>query len=112
MAGKLGIGIIGLRMGYGHFNSLKDMPDVDLVAVCDLDEDLLEKVQRDFEVPLATTDYPGIGLSTVREPCDEIGRQAAQLMIDLIADPDGGPVHRLIPGHELIVRRTTQLAAG
>jgi len=74
MPDRLGIGIIGLRMGYGHFNSLKDMPDVDLVAVCDLDESILERIQRDFEVPLATTDYrelvehPDVDLVSVAAP--------------------------------------------
>jgi len=57
---------------------------------------------------LPMTGHRGIGLSTVREPCAEMGREAAQLMLDLIANPDIGPVQRLIPGRELKVRRTTQ----
>ena len=54
---KLGLGIVGLRMGYGHFQQCKDLPDADLVAVCDINADLVAKTQKEFEVPLATTDY-------------------------------------------------------
>ncbi len=54
---KLGIGIVGLRMGYGHFQQCKDLPDADLVAVCDIDAELVEKTQKEFEMPVATTDF-------------------------------------------------------
>jgi len=57
------------------------------------------------------TGHSGIGLSTVREPCEEMGRQAARILTDLIANPESEPIHRLIPGQELKVRRTTQLRA-
>jgi len=56
---------------------------------------------------LPMTGHRGIGLSTVREPCEEMGREAAQLMLDLIANPEHEPVHRLIPGRDLKQRRTT-----
>jgi len=61
---------------------------------------------------LPMTGHRGIGLSTVREPCEEMGREAAQLMIDLIRNPETGPVHRLISGQELKVRKTTQAREG
>jgi len=57
---------------------------------------------------LPMTGHRGIGLSTVKEPCEEMGRQAAEVMLDLIANPKKAPIHRLIPGKELKVRRTTQ----
>ena len=53
---KLGIGIVGLRMGYGHFQQCKELKDADLVGICDLDADLVEKLSREFDVPVATTD--------------------------------------------------------
>lgn len=54
---KLGIGIVGLRMGYGHFAQCKSLPNADLVAVCDLNEELLDKTQKEHKVPIATTNY-------------------------------------------------------
>ena len=74
MSDRLGIGIIGLRMGYAQFTQLKDMPDVDLVAVCDLDETVVRRAERDFEVPLATTEYrevvehPDVDIVSVATP--------------------------------------------
>jgi UDP-N-acetylglucosamine 3-dehydrogenase len=74
MSDRLGIGIIGLRMGYAQFTQLKDMPDVDLIAVCDLDETVVQRVERDFGVPLATTDYrevvahPDVDIVSVATP--------------------------------------------
>ena len=54
---KLGIGIVGLRMGYGHFLQCKDLPHATLAGVCDLDSDLVEKPKKEFEVPVATTAF-------------------------------------------------------
>jgi UDP-N-acetylglucosamine 3-dehydrogenase len=52
---KLGIAIIGLRMGYSHFQNARSLKNADLVAVCDLDEELTERTQREYQVPFATT---------------------------------------------------------
>jgi DNA-binding LacI/PurR family transcriptional regulator len=57
------------------------------------------------DVPLS--DDFGVGLSTVHEPLEEIGRVAAEMVIELIKEPDKGPLQRLIPGTELKIRRTT-----
>jgi len=57
---------------------------------------------------LSMTRHSGISLSTVREPCEEMGRQAAEVLVDLIADPGKAPIHRVIPGHVLRIRRSTQ----
>ncbi|HNR31735.1 MAG TPA: LacI family DNA-binding transcriptional regulator [Candidatus Hydrogenedentes bacterium] len=56
---------------------------------------------------LPVTAYSGISLSTMKEPVEEMGREAAKLMLELIADPGKAPVERLIPCVELKARRTT-----
>jgi DNA-binding LacI/PurR family transcriptional regulator len=56
---------------------------------------------------LPLTGHSGIGLSTVREPCEEMGREAAEAILKLIADPRKGPIQRALPLCELKVRRTT-----
>lgn len=57
------------------------------------------------DLPMAR--HSTVSLSTMKEPTEGIGRQAAQLMLDLIADRGKGPVHRLIRCDELKARRTT-----
>jgi LacI family transcriptional regulator len=57
-------------------------------------------------------DYPitrhaGIGLSTVKEPIEEIGRQSAQIALDLLKKVPDSPIQRLLPCGELKARRTT-----
>ena len=56
---------------------------------------------------LPMTRHSGISLSTMKEPTEEMGRQAAQLILDLIEDPSRGPVQGLITCQELKARRTT-----
>jgi LacI family transcriptional regulator len=56
---------------------------------------------------LPLTGHSGIGLSTVREPCEEMGRAAAHAALALIAAPDRAPIVSLIPGNELRVRKST-----
>lgn len=60
---------------------------------------------------LPLTGHRGISLTTVREPTLEMGREAAQLMLDLIKGRAEQPVHRLIESQELRIRRTTDPAA-
>jgi DNA-binding LacI/PurR family transcriptional regulator len=48
-----------------------------------------------------------VGLSTMREPVERMGREAAEVALRLIADPAAGPVHRTIDCAELHARRTT-----
>jgi DNA-binding LacI/PurR family transcriptional regulator len=57
-------------------------------------------------------DYPitrhaCISLSTVKEPISEIGRQSAQVALDLLTKPAKSPIQRLLPCGELKVRQTT-----
>ncbi len=56
---------------------------------------------------LPLTGHSGISLSTVREPCEEMGRAAAHAALSLIAEPRRVPIVSLIPGNELRARRTT-----
>ena len=53
----LGIAIIGLQMGYGHFQNCRSIPGAKLVAVCDTNPELVERTKQEFEVPFATTDF-------------------------------------------------------
>jgi DNA-binding LacI/PurR family transcriptional regulator len=46
-------------------------------------------------------------LTTVRQPVDEQGRRAAQLVLDLLKDPDAVVDRAVILPTELVVRRTT-----
>lgn len=54
---QLGIAVIGLHMGYGHFQQANSHPNARLVAVCDINQAEVDRVQAEFPVPLATTDY-------------------------------------------------------
>lgn len=54
---ELGIAVIGLHMGYSHFQNARSLPGARLVAVCDLDEDLTRRTQQEHNVPFATTRF-------------------------------------------------------
>ena len=56
---------------------------------------------------LPLTGHRAVGLSTMREPVEEMGRRAAELAIRLIEDPSAGPVRHSIEVAELHARRTT-----
>lgn len=58
------------------------------------------------DVPLS--DSFGVGLTTVREPLEEMGKVAAESMIELIKDPGCGPIQKLITGNDLKIRRTSR----
>jgi LacI family transcriptional regulator len=47
-----------------------------------------------------------IGLTTVREPVEEIGHNAAEVILQLIKGPKQGPIQKLIKGTELQIRKT------
>jgi len=61
------------------------------------------------DIPM--TRHSGISLTTVKEPTDQVGEQAAKVMLELVANPSKAPIHRLVAGSELKIRRTT-LPAG
>jgi LacI family transcriptional regulator len=56
---------------------------------------------------LPLTGHQGISLSTVREPCEEMGHEAAETILKLIAHPKRAPIQRALTLCELKVRRTT-----
>ncbi|HOL50408.1 MAG TPA: Gfo/Idh/MocA family oxidoreductase, partial [bacterium] len=49
-------GIIGLRMGKAHLVGYLQN-NVEVAGICDIDQSLLTGVQKEFNIPLATTDY-------------------------------------------------------
>ncbi len=51
-------------------------------------------------------DSAAIPLSSVRQPRDELGRRAAEILLDVIADP-GTKVRHVVLEPELVVRRST-----
>lgn len=60
---KINIGVIGCNgMGWSNTNSLLKMPDVDLVAICDVDKNVINKRLADYaklrtNVPKTYNDY-------------------------------------------------------
>ena len=56
---------------------------------------------------LPLTGHRAIGLSTMREPVEEMGREAVEVALKLIADPSLGPIERVLSCEELHQRRTT-----
>ena len=54
---KLGAAVIGLKMGEEHLAAYSIHPEVDVVAICDTDKELLEKVAKAYKIKTAVTDY-------------------------------------------------------
>ncbi len=75
---KLGIGVIGLRMGYGYFQAVRDNPNLRLVGLCDIDQRTVDRAATEWDVPVVSTNYEDI------VGCDEVD-------IVSIATPD--PFH-------------------
>jgi LacI family transcriptional regulator len=84
------------RMALGALETIEDLglrlPED--VALITLEDHLACRLKR-------------IGISTVHQPIEEIGRQAARTALDLIASPHSGAIRRLIYDCEVIDRRTT-----
>ena len=58
MSDKVRIGIIGVgQIGKGHLRTYHDIPEVELVAACDIREDELRRVADEFGIPNVYTDY-------------------------------------------------------
>lgn len=53
----LKVGIAGLRRGYSYFQVFKHLPETDVVAVCDSDEDLVNSFLTNNLVEKGTTKY-------------------------------------------------------
>ncbi|MCX8082387.1 MAG: Gfo/Idh/MocA family oxidoreductase, partial [bacterium] len=55
--GQVRIGVIGVGgMGTGHCKSIKELEEVELAFVCDIEEEVAEVKGKEFEVPFFT-DY-------------------------------------------------------
>lgn len=53
---KLRVGVIGLGMGKGHVKGYQSHPEAEVVAIADMNEELLKKVGDEFNVPGRYTD--------------------------------------------------------
>ncbi|MBM4087493.1 MAG: Gfo/Idh/MocA family oxidoreductase, partial [Planctomycetes bacterium] len=56
MSKKLRMGVVGLRMGKNHAKAYQTHPQAELVAVCDLNEELLKATAAELKVGQAFTD--------------------------------------------------------
>ncbi len=58
MADKVKIGMIGVgQIGKIHLTRYKDIPEAEIVAVCDLNETEAQRVAKEHDVPTVLTDY-------------------------------------------------------
>ena len=55
--------------------------------------------------------YHKPSLTTVRQPLREMGREGAQVLLDMIANPDKQFPEEIVMQPELIVRESTGLAS-
>jgi LacI family transcriptional regulator len=51
--------------------------------------------------------YRRMNLTTIVEPLEEMGRVAAETVLDLIDNPSQKPIHRIVNRSELVIRKTT-----
>ncbi|MFG0249199.1 MAG: LacI family DNA-binding transcriptional regulator [Phycisphaeraceae bacterium JB051] len=98
------------------FSSSENCPDAlyclnDWLAlkVIDVLRSMGIRVPEDVAVIGMSDFYPSsyAGLSTMKEPCHELGRVAASTILRAISHPQELPLHRLITYEKLIVRSTT-----
>jgi predicted dehydrogenase len=54
---KVRVGVVGLGMGRVHLKNLKDMEEVEVVAICDINEELLKRAGEEFQVRKLFTDF-------------------------------------------------------
>ncbi len=54
---KVRVGVIGLGMGKVHLKNFHESPDAEVVAICDMNESLLEEMKEEYQVPFAFTEY-------------------------------------------------------
>lgn len=55
--GRLGVGIVGLGMGFSHLKAWQNNPHIEIKGVCDLDEQLLESIAKKFQTGKMTKNY-------------------------------------------------------
>lgn len=49
-----------------------------------------------------------VGLSSAHEPVEEVGARAAEIALTLARTPNHKPIHALVPGNQLHLRRSTE----
>lgn len=54
---KLGVGVIGLKMGVSHLVGYQNNPHIRIVGVCDLDKEKVREKAKEFGAAIASTDY-------------------------------------------------------
>jgi len=101
----------------GLFNG-RVMPDailsdlwIQALSALDALDQLKKQVPREVAL-LALGDsffcrHGRIQLSAVVEPAEEIGRQAAEIVLAMIEDPNAGPIHRSVANYTFAERGTT-----
>jgi DNA-binding LacI/PurR family transcriptional regulator len=52
--------------------------------------------------------HPRISISTILEPVEEMGKAAAEVVLELIKNPQAGPIHRRVAGNEIQRRGSTR----
>jgi UDP-N-acetylglucosamine 3-dehydrogenase len=57
LAKEIGAGVIGLRMGRAHLAGYQNNPHTEILGICDTDEEILARMKKEFNVPLAVKDY-------------------------------------------------------
>ena len=50
MSTKLNIGIIGLGVGEAHLKSYKNIPNVEVVSICDIDPEKLKLIADNYDI--------------------------------------------------------------
>lgn len=53
---KLRAGVIGLGMGKNHIKNFQEHPEVEVAAICDLDQQRLAKIQEEYGITTGYTD--------------------------------------------------------
>jgi len=54
---RVGVGVIGVGIGHAHLSGYAQCPEVDIVAVCDVNDARARRVATEFNVPNVYTDY-------------------------------------------------------
>lgn len=54
---KLGVGVIGLKVGESHLIAYQKNPYTEIRGICDTDRERLEQIANDYKIPFATEDY-------------------------------------------------------
>lgn len=57
MENKIKVGVIGLGMGKAHLEGYSKIPEVEIIAICDINDSLLKKQAEKFNVRYTFSDY-------------------------------------------------------